>query len=123
MDSENMEFLKQLEQDFKDRYTEKDAEYMKCLNTPKPNPPIIKLSTFKTRSYYNERNWGRNTDENQRKSQISQHRFERRPSPYNKNQSRYNRDDRRDDRRDDGNGRSHYSDNRSHGNGHRNGNN
>ena len=115
MNPEQVEFLKQLEEEFKDSYTEEDSEYIKCFETPKPDPPVIKLSEIKPRSYYNEGNWKNGGDRNQRKSNLNQARFERRPSPYNSNN--------RGKRRHDDNGGENFNNNKRRRNGYRDGDN
>ena len=41
---DDAKFLESLKEELKDRYTEKDEEFMKYMNEPSPNPPILRLT-------------------------------------------------------------------------------
>lgn len=41
LSSEDQEYLRKCEEQFKDRYTEKDAEFMKVHDADPPTPPIM----------------------------------------------------------------------------------
>lgn len=64
--SEDMEekLLKELEIDLKDRYTDLDEDYSRLVDEEFRHPPVVKLSSFKDRSYYQQDNFGRNNRNN-----------------------------------------------------------
>ncbi|CAH2268776.1 jg23794 [Pararge aegeria aegeria] len=75
---EDEEFLAKCEEEFKDRYTDKDEEYMKVFNKGPSIPPI--LENYKLASS----NFGRQNDR----------RYNRRYSPYDQRGHRDNQGDR-----------------------------
>lgn len=83
---DDLEFLAKCEEEFKDRYTENDEEFMKVFNAETSVPPIIK-------SWWVPRNTGQRNDR----------RNNRRYQPYD----RYNRDRDFNDRRDHHDRRDH----------------
>ena len=94
----NDTFLEQLESELKDRYTELDVEYTKCMEEPRAPPPILKIVCKKQRSYYENRsnNTAPYTRHDNRNSnyqhqdhynghQNNGYRNNRRPAPYDTN--------------------------------------
>lgn len=58
---ENKEkFLKQLELELKDRYTALDDDYNQVAKVEFTNPPIVKLVSWKNRSYYQQNRFADN---------------------------------------------------------------
>ncbi|XP_052753624.1 uncharacterized protein LOC113523093 isoform X3 [Galleria mellonella] len=103
LSAEDKEFLAKCEEELKDRYTDKDEEFMKVFNADAPKPPIIP-------SWWVPQGPGRRND---RRNNRRDHSYDR----YG------NRDDRRGfHHRRDNHNRRHYNDyhygGRSYGNQH-----
>jgi hypothetical protein len=45
-------FLESLKEELKDRYSEKDTEFVKYMNEPNPSPPILLLNRKRQQSNY-----------------------------------------------------------------------
>ncbi|XP_046635696.1 RNA guanine-N7 methyltransferase activating subunit-like [Daphnia pulicaria] len=90
-------FLAECEEEFSQRYTENDAEFMKLKNKPLSNPPIVDP-------------WGNNFNRNQQRGEMDRgggYRGQRRPygrrqrdyrDSYSRHDSRQTRDRHYDDR-------------------------
>ncbi|KAL0895547.1 hypothetical protein ABMA27_011650 [Loxostege sticticalis] len=100
---EDKEFLAKCEEELKDRYTEKDEEFMKVFNSETSIPPIIK-------SWWVPQNSGRRND---RRNNRRHHPYER----HNRDYDRRDQGDRRDYDRRDNYDRRGYNDNRSYNRG------
>lgn len=78
MSAENKEFLESCEEEFKDRYTENDKEFMKVFKSEPSTPPIME-------AWWVSQNTGRRNER----------RHNRRSHPYERNNREYDRGDRR----------------------------
>lgn len=79
MSAEDKEFLASCEEEFKDRYTENDKEFMKVFNSEPSTPPIME-------TWWMPQHSGRRNDR----------RTNRRSHPYERNNREHDRGDRRD---------------------------